>query len=341
MKTQWRERLKVLAVASFSWMLMANQSCDSANKSRVLRKRVDVGAIDARSFSLPGGQPIDFKYVMNTQLPYVLAKDPNFIIRDNSAGRVSKLSVGDFSLLQGAVSQGYRLLSTMAAPTAPICVQDYAMAQIDGAVLGFEFASGIGISFGYSKTISDLNSGVGVNAKVDIKTAQLDAAMSARHPLTGATLVAATASSKQTSTTINTSIDFSGFNVGPTFWFQTPLAKTTESALSQLLSQINTGMKDPWFTFVHDVAVKGTAQLVYINGGSEIGLKAGDEFQIYNLQHKWAGAACNSKYLGNIPVFAGSIVLTNVGDGLSVGLLTPTDKVVEIGAKVVFSKFAQ
>ena len=69
---------KSLVLVPLALMLMANQQCQQPSGARELRRRVQMGQIDAPKMPLPDGGSFDFKYVANAQMYDVLRKTQSF-----------------------------------------------------------------------------------------------------------------------------------------------------------------------------------------------------------------------------------------------------------------------
>ncbi len=104
---------------------------------------------------------------------------------------------------------------------------------------------------------------------------------------------------KGTFVSFGTSVNLGFQNIGAGFDFyhQTPLAKLAEKSLSDTFTNLNSEivkLQAPWSTEV--VAIPNDEEVV-VPVGSFAGLKVGDIFAIYNVDHIWSGEACTSRYL--------------------------------------------
>jgi hypothetical protein len=179
-------------------------------------------------------------------------------------------------------------------------------------------------------------SSIGIN----IQWAQLDVSMMATHPLTQGLLAAANINSKQTKTQVNFALNVGAFTIGPSAYYQTPLAKVTEKALKSGVDSLYSQLKgqEEWYS---RVLMNHDTHLVIL-GGTNVKAKVGDQFNIYNELYYWDGDPCNSKYYGggaSAPV--ATIQLDWVGDEVSRGkVITQTDENPVLGAKVKILKLA-
>lgn len=128
--------------------------------------------------------------------------------------------------------------------------------------------------------------------------------------------------------------------MGPSFYYQTPLASVTKKALTNAVSQIVSGMqKDLWFTRVMD---NQDSHLIIV-GGIDLNLEIGDQLLVYNEDYYWDGEPCNSNYRGG-GASAGSAVakieLDWVGDQISRGrIIEQNEHNAVVGAKVKLFKY--
>ena len=90
-------------------------------------------------------------------------------------------------------------------------------------------------------------------------------------------------------------ISFGAWSVGPSAYYQTPLATVTKKALTKAVDALDSQLQsEEWYTRVmanHDT------HLVIV-GGSDVKLEPGDQLLVYNEDYYWEGEPCNSKYLG-------------------------------------------
>jgi hypothetical protein len=125
--------------------------------------------------------------------------------------------------------------------------------------------------------------------------------------------------SKQTQTSVNFNLIFGNLSIGPSFFFQTPLAKVTEKALTKGV----TGLKDqlqsyPWQSRV----LVDHENLVTIIGGINVGLEVGDQVAVYNKIYYWEREPCASKLLyegGLSPEPVAILEIQEVADEISLG----------------------
>jgi hypothetical protein len=341
--------LKAGMLCSAAGMMMGNQSCqEEAVATRELKRIVEMGKITAPSITLPQGGSFDFQYVANQQIYAVLQNSDHFALRygtpvvpvttSSVESKAFNISSNDQVMMKASALNNGVSEKPQYSKDAE-CLINLPNARISGSVNAFEMIGGVGVQIGFNAAgpldVSGLT-GLGF----DIEWAQLDLSMMATHPLTAGLLSAANVNSKQTKTKVNFTLNVGAFSVGPSAYYQTPLAKVTQTALTNASSSLYDGLKakEEWYSRVlmdHDTHL-------VILGGNNVGAKVGDQFNIYNEIYYWEGDPCNSKYYGGAasnPV--ATIELDSVGDEISFGkVINQTDENPVLGAKVKILKLA-
>ncbi|WP_413290322.1 hypothetical protein [Bdellovibrio sp. HCB337] len=341
--------VKAGVLLSTAGLMMGNQSCEQkAAPQRELKRIVEMGKITAPSITLPQGGSFDFQYVANQQVYGVLQKSEHFALRyappvvevpttnANGDTKFFNVTTNDKVMMKAFASNSGASEKPQYSKDAE-CLINLPNARIAGSVNAFEMIGGAGVQIGFNAAgpidVSGLT-GLGFS----IEWAQLALSMMATHPLTNGLLAGGNVTSNQTKTKVNFTLDVGAFSVGPSAYYQTPLAKVTESALTKGVNTIYDGLKskEEWYSRVlmdHD------SHLVIL-GGTNVNAKVGDQFSIYNELYYWEGDPCNSKYYGGgaaTPV--ATIELDWVGDEVSRGkVVTQTDENPVLGAKVKILK---
>jgi len=345
-----KNALKGGLMLSSAALMMGNQSCEQKPAPRELKRIVEMGKIVAPAIQLPRGGRFDFQYVSNQQVYAILQNSEHFALRYAPPVIDVPLtsSTGDTQVVN--VTSNDRVMMRAFAANAGVsekpqyskdaeCLINLPNARIAGSVNAFEMIGGAGVQIGFNAAgpidVAGLT-GLGF----DIEWAQLALSMMATHPLTNGLLAAGNVTSKQTKTRVNFTLDVGAFSIGPSAYYQTPLAKVTSSALKKGVDAIYDGLKDKeeWYSRVlmdHD------SHLVIL-GGKNVNAKVGDQFNIYNELYYWEGDPCNSKYYGggaSTPV--ATIELDWVGDEVSRGkVINQGDENPVLGAKVKILKLA-
>lgn len=349
-----RKVLKASLLLAGAAMTMGNQKCEQKAPqapARSLKKIVELGAIRSSPIIFPGGSGFDFQFVANQQIYGVLLESKDFALKYNPPIAIPPEQARDgddgFYNLTKTDGQMMKAFSHAAgkdnynvqyAKTA-WCMVNTPQAKLAGSVNSFELIGGGGLTIGFNPTGAHPTNGLS-SAGLNVEWAQLDLSLMALRPLTSKVIAASNVTSKQTKTKVNFGLNFGAFTVGPSAYYQTPLAQVTKNALVKSVGALSESLKkEEWYTRVlanHDT------HLVVI-GGTDVGLEPGDHLLIYNEDYYWEGEPCNSRYLGG-GAQAGSAVakieLDWVGDEISRGrVIEQNDNNAVIGAKVKLFKF--
>lgn len=329
-------------------LLMGNQSCQQP-QGRQLRKVIDMGGIVSPPLQLAPGSNFDFGFVMAQQMYGVIAESTNFILRydpvvvTSADGAFMKLSNGDAAIM--AKISGKSTGSPLVWSKEASCMAYKPQFRVKGSVNSFEMVGGGGLSIGFNPT-GAIGGGIltGANASFNVEYAQLGMSMRAIHPILNDEMAAVNIDATQTKTRMNFSINLGMFSVGPSAYYNTPLANVTKNGLvkafTALADQLDSKEGNEWYTRVVD----GQDTDIVIRGGSAMNLRTGDQLAIYNEQYSWSGEPCESAYMGGglsrAPVAV--IEIDAVGDVISSGrVIQQTDENVVIGAKVKVLKLAE
>lgn len=358
MKTQSSKLGKRLLKASMliagAMITMGNQKCEQAPQAtteRALKKIVELGAIRSSPLNFPGGGGFDFQFVANQQIYGVLLESKDFTLKYNPPIAIPpqeyrsgddgffNLTKADGQMMKAfAQAVGKDDYSVQYAKTA-WCMVNIPQAKLSGSVNSFELLGGGGITIGFNPSGAHPTNGL-ASAGFNVEFAQLDLSLVALRPLTSKVIAAGNVNSKQSKTKVNFGLNFGAFTVGPSAYYQTPLAQVTKNALVKSVGQLSAELKkEDWYTRVlanHDT------HLVVI-GGVDVGLEAGDQLLIYNEDYYWEGEPCNSRYLGGGAQASSAVAkieLDWVGDEISRGrVIQQSDNNAVIGAKVKLFKF--
>lgn len=356
LNVKWSQKiLKASVLIAGAAMTMGNQKCQQntqAQPERTLKKIVELGAIRSSPLNFPNSGSFDFEFVANQQIYGVITSGSDFTLKYNPPIAIPPEQAaldgdsGFFNLTKAdgqmmkAFSQaaGKDEYSVQYAKTA-WCMVNTPQAKISGSVNSFELLGGGGLTIGFNPSGAYPTNGL-ASAGMNVEWAQLDLSLVATRPLTSKVMTASNVTSKQTKTKVNFGLNFGMFTVGPSAYYQTPLAAVTKNALTQAVKSLNGALKsEEWYTRVlanHDT------HLVVV-GGLDVGLQAGDQLLIYNEDYYWEGEPCNSRYLGGgaqVGSAVAKIELDWVGDEISRGkVIEQNDNNAVIGAKVKLFKF--
>lgn len=354
--TNWKHKfVKTAVLVAGAAMTMGNQKCQQQPQARTLKKIVDVSGVTSAPIRFPDGSSFDFQYVANQQIYGVLQESNEFAFKAKKTFATSpaqvtqakmttgadikmfNLSDADTAMMKASALQAGKEVDTQYAKTA-WCMANLPQARLSGSVNSFEMIGGGGISLGFTPAGPVPSVTLG-SASVNIEQAQMDFSMMATRPLSSTVIAAANVNSKQTKTKLNFTINFGVWSVGPSAYYQTPLATVTKKALTTAVGTLSKQMaSDAWFTRI--LANHDTHLMVV--GGSDVKLEVGDQLLVYNEEYYWDGEPCNSNYLGG-GAAAGSAVakieIDWVGDEISRGkVIEQSDYNAVVGAKVKLFK---
>lgn len=352
-----QKKIKGLVLLPMVLMLMGNQnSCqqEPVAQKRQLKKIVEIQKIISPTINFGPAGTFDFEFVANQQLVDVLYNSGDFAFRlvppvivnpapgrfalDGPGGsrdsKVFNLGASDKVMMKSWLA-GYSEKPAVLATesTEAWCMVNKPQGIISGAINSFELLGGGGLSLGFSST--------GTRAfTVDMLGAafsvfQLDLVLHATSPGPIYTqLASAEVTSNQTKTKLNAGLSFGPVSFGPSVYYNTPLARTTRTALVKAVNNLRTKLKSvEWYT--HVLADKDSE--VTIVGGTNVNLKEGDEVAIYNEVYHWSGEPCDSTLeydgIAKYPVALGTV--NTVGKDLSFVTLTKEEgERIQIGATV-------
>lgn len=361
-KSPMKSWVKGLLIFPLVLLMMGNQnSCQAPAGGRKLKKIVELEKISSQPVNLGSSGSFDFEFVANQQIITVLESSGDFSFRllppvqpasrtsSMGADGLSKISVDqkvmnmpetDNLLMKQWLAKSSQKPAEFATESKEAwCMVNNPQAKLRGSVNSFEMLGGGGLSIGFSP--------VGVHAVslglVDVKLEflQLDLSLHALSPLTQQILASSNVTSKQTKTRLGFGLNLGMLTLGPSFFFQTPLAKVTKAALAKAVTGLKAELDaKEWFT---RVLVNKDEELVIV-GGTNVNLKPGDQLAFYNEIYYWVGEPCNSKLqydgIARAPVALG--VVDTVGGELAFVKVThQEEEKVQIGATVRLVRLAE
>lgn len=330
---------QTMVLISLSALMMGNQKCEEPNRN--LRRRVQMGTIDAPAIPLPNGGKFDFKFVANAQMYDVLRKTQSFSTSTVSGGQLDldEMTQADrdaFNRCEDPLDFQSSVFSKVAT-----CMVNMPQAVISGDIVNFELTTAGGLTIG-------IPSFGGLEAAIDVKKAVLTMAMTAYDPLIpGHVKAATTQRANRFETDLNFSFNVGGFEVGPRAYFKSDLSKVVAQAMENSVNDLKQqfDQAEPWFAMV----MKNCDKAIIINGGSasDVGLQVGDILEVHNVWYNWEGEACNSKLLSSMqsspmgkPVAVAQVEI--VGDTMSQArVIEQTGEKIQPGARVYIRKLAE
>lgn len=310
---------------------MGNEGCQEP-EGRQLRRRISMGKIGAPTIILPTGQgSFDFEYVANAQMYDVLRKTQSFStstidplktyspdgLSDSEAAQFNQCMDPEESEL---VAKGIATKSIISERAA--CLIDLPQGVVSGNILDFRLTSSGGLSLSLSQ-IAFLP-----GLSFDFKRYELAMTLKVMDPLiTNHNIAATSQQSYGSEFNADAQLSFSGFNLGPKFYYNSPLRQVVDEGMVASIKELK-GQWDqahPWYSMV----MRNCDKSIYINAGNttDAGLMVGDIVKVQNVKYRWAGDVCGSKLMGsavNAEVVAYAKI-TSVGDTMSIATVIDND----------------
>ncbi|MGZ5278693.1 MAG: hypothetical protein ACXWC9_02050 [Pseudobdellovibrionaceae bacterium] len=337
---------RILILLPLSALMMGNQKCqDPKAEVRELKRRVEMGAIDAPAMSLPDGKKFDFKFVANAQMYDVLRKTKSFSTATmDGTHELEQMTDADrdaFNRCDDDVLSGNQKMAAKPGQVSTVatCMINMPQAVIEGSILNFEVTNKTGVSI-------DLLKPVDVGFSIDVTKAVLAMSFQADDPLIpGKVLAATTSKANRFETKMSANINFGMFSVGPSAYFKSELSGVVSQAMQSGISDLKAQMDEatPWYAMV----IKNCDKAILINAGglSDAGLKKGDVLEVYNVRYRWTGDVCNSALQGAIDETPQPIAVAEVeivGDTLSQAkIVMQTEIKIQPGSRVYVRKLIQ
>jgi hypothetical protein len=344
--------LKAGIVTGTAGLMMGNQSCQQQPVAkRELRRLVEMGKVTSPVVNLPEGGTFDFEYVANQQIYAILQNSQHFSLRYQPpvvtvptafSGETKALSIGaKDAMMMKAFAMKAGVSDKIQYSKDAECMINLPNAKIYGSVNSFEMLGGAGVNIGFDPTGAHNVSGLSL-IKANVQSSQLDLSLAAISPLSKKTVSAANVTAKQTKGSFSLGFNIGVLSIGPSAYYQTPLATVTKTGLTSGVNALfNNWTAIPWQTRVlmnHDTHLA-------IVGGVDMNLKVGDRLNVYNDEYYWDGEPCapDARYIGGgakDPVAV--IELDWVGDEVSRGrVIQQTDENAVPGARVTLLKLAE
>jgi curli biogenesis system outer membrane secretion channel CsgG len=157
--------------------------------------------------------------------------------------------------------------------------------------------------------------GRSLGAKADRVTAQVAIDLRVLDATTGEVLGSARGEGKASATALGADLAVADKSIGLGGTVETPLGQASRRAIEKAVDELGTALRGaPWSGRVGDV--RGTD--IYINAGSQLGVAAGMEFDVFT-QEKPVVDPESGSVLGTPEHRAGRIVITRVAEKYAVG----------------------
>lgn len=301
-----KRSLQGLLMVGLGLSLMGNEGCEEAPKARELKRRIQMGTVEAPKMNLPDGGVFDFKFAATAQMAQVLSSTDSFsYVNQLDPGFIN---LNDMSKEEKAAFErcGEDPEEFMKTSRTAACMIRMPQARLSTNIISFELTNKFGLTLG-ADAFGGFSSGV------EFSKSKMTIAMNATHPLIDGLEIASTRKqATQTETKLGFSIPLGGLSIGPSAYFKTPLAdvvyKGMQKSVLDLKNQWNSSEK--WSAMV----LKNCDDAIWINAGSksDVGLVEGDVFEVYNVYYEWAGEVCDSELRGVMKSTAKPIALVQV-----------------------------
>ena len=322
---------KLTVTVGCAALLMGNQGCEEQVETRELRRRVSMGKINAPELLLPNGASFDFQYMANAQMYDVLRKSKSFSTstidpsKPPSTEGLSDAEADSFNQCvdpdeMNAIRSGFASKTVISERAA--CLIDLPQGVVNGNVLDFRLKSAGGLSL--SRADIPLLSAL----TFDFKSYEFSMVMNVMDSLiVNHNIAATTKMTYSNEYKVAATMNFSGLELGPSYYYNTPLRQVVEDGMVAALSDLKTqwDTAHPWYSMV----VRNCDKSIYINAGdsTDAGLVEGDIVKVHNVKYRWEGEVCSSQLLGstrNSEVVAYAKI-TSVGDTMSIAQVIDND----------------
>ena len=176
----------------------------------------------------------------------------------------------------------------------PFCEVPEVDYQMDSQVIAFEVTKDTGAKFGFNLIVSWLKL---FEASFRVKDSMLTVKTDMREYLKPEDpLAPAEGESHLKQSEVGFNFSIYKINAGFDSYSKTPFYTVLKRALDQSLTRTAaqlTAIQPLWSSAVVSVPEKG---LYIIPAGSNAGIHVGDQFAVYNVNHIWEGAPCESRY---------------------------------------------
>lgn len=338
--------LRAISCLILAMGLMGNEGCEEAQtKVRALKKRAELGTLNAKKVQLPSGGQFDFQYVMNSQMVDVMRQSEFSFPFVEGASMAFSLGSSELSIMAlnddvELLSSSFRGMDALAfeqkVKDVPECVREFPQVFVSGDVRSFEMTDSGGLSLGFSPSGS-LGPITGIGFNFFVEKMELDLGVRGVHPLNRALLSSADVTKNQTKTKLGFNLDMGLLRINPEYYFTTSLSEVSKSALLRATNDLAKNLSTiPWESQV--LADKDTDIIIY--GGHLNGIEVGDTFDIYNLDYYWKDPKkpCESEFIDAVQSTRAPmaiIEIEKVSSTLSEGRIIERQGNVNPGARVL------
>jgi len=231
------------------------------------------------------------------------------------------------------------------------CMIDMPQGIVSGNILDFTLIGkgGVSLKLNHIPSLTD--------GSFEFQRYELSVTMKVMHPLQRGgifpgdrKIIATTAQEKRSNDFgIELNLNFSGFQLGPSYYYRSPLRRVVDEALTASIEDLKNqwNKSEPWYAMV----LRSCDKYIYVNAGntSDAGLKVGDILRVQNVNYRWQGQSCRSDLLGTVDFVGGPVGyarVVSVGDNISAAVILDKDpqfpysrdQVIRPGARVYVEK---
>lgn len=234
----------------------------------------------------------------------------------------------------------------------PACIIDIPQIRLQGNVDAFDFKSSGGFMFGFDKGGSF--QGGGASISFTLSKAEFILSLAATDPLNpGEWLAYSMLTTDQSTVDISGEVDFSGAYINGHWTLPEPLEKVTAAGLTGGLKQLDASYNQHTAGLTNAGPQNWMGRVIGFNDSTHVllnastlaGIKEGDTFSVYNVQHTWQvpDAPCNSAHVSetrttDAPI--ATIIAHPNTETVSIGEVIWNDGVnqINLGAQVIIKQ---
>lgn len=313
-----------LSLATCLGFLMSATKCEqpAAPEGRMLKKNIKVLEVNASSFLDNSG--FNFSETAQSLVPGVFAEKNYFYPRnlypsssdvqaivDERYFNVQRASADKIKVQTEMVKQVKNWFPNLKSREIVLskdssCLFSRPQHYVVGKINSLEASSGGSLQVGFSETVTPV---VPVSGRVQIDKMKMSLSFHAIDPWTNEIVTSVNESVDKTDYKVGFGVDAGIFHIGPEFYHTTGMAEVTlkglRKAVTSLAKKLLSMENEEWSTRV----ILSRDNYVLLLGGSELGIKKGDRFKVFNQVHTWIGEPC-----GESSILNGSVINSSTDD---------------------------
>ncbi len=208
--------------------------------------------------------------------------------------------------------------------------------ELSTNVISYELVDKFHVSFGFD-LIKKFFRAFGAN--IELESGQMAMQMDLGDSLNPSTPLAnALGGAKMRKFSFGASVDLVQAAASFDYYYKTPLSELTRNSLRNTLQVVNQQLSKTQGVWSTTVVARASDQDMIIPVGTVAGLQAGDQFNIYNVQHVWTGSPCESQYIMSRKTTANAVAVGLVVDlrpgAADLQIISGDGSLIEQGARV-------